>query len=374
MKKLLMMAALAGFAFASCTNDNEESYEANKAPQRITFASPVMYGNTRANIMDAEQGGTVGGTHIAYNKKETFRVFGVKYDAGKWGVNQADVYGVDGEEAFYSQSLGGWDTQLPRFWEAGKDYAFAAYSPNIVAGTVAYDWTNGLTVNGYQTPAIGQQYDMMYAPAVKGLNDQSQLAAGTNGNNDGYNGVNLVFKHALSSVHFKVCVHKDEPLNEKNFTLNSITLAGVQDKGNFAENAATGAAAWTDQAGTTSYDFVAEPYSPSKVAFNLADDVKSVNAANHIGFMVPQTLPEATQIVINYTVNLGTEQEPNMKDFTKTIVLNAADLMPVTAKWEMGKRYTYTIALTASNRIYFAPSVDDWTDVEPTPGNNPIVL
>ena len=400
MKKLLFMAALAGFALTSCTNDHEEDTVNKNEPQKITFASPVMYGHTRANIVDAEQGGPTG-SHLPYDMRETFRVFGATYTTSDnsvdWSTNA--VYGEGaGEIAYYNQYLKGWDTQTPHFWEASKLYTFAAYSPAEIAddcnSTEPTINDKGLKIPAYTTPAMGQQYDLMYAPAVYNKTSSSIETP----NADQYNGVNLVFKHALSSVHFKVGVHPDylktivgDKATEANkFNIKSITITGVAATGAFDEkastNSETGAALdyvahvdatgydhWNPSGTAGDYEFVNAPFTLSytsedenKTYDKVAKDLQEINAENHIGFMIPQALTNAATITIKWAYDSADQTDVVLR-------LNGNDINSITEAWKMGKRYTYTI-MFSKNRIYFAPQVSDWTDDNPTTPNAPIVI
>lgn len=349
--------------------------------RRITFTSPIIKGITRgAKVPDKEQGGK----GIPYDILETFRIFGSKYDVKttKEDVWKTYEYNMLGEEAIYNPNIKGWDTKELHVWNEGKIYAFRGYSPyNINDNCTAAYYNNdatGLKIGEYVTPAIGSQYDLMYAEAV--YNQEGPTPDNSNVSPDDniyYSGVNLKFVHALSSIHFKVRVspeyintfpESDRAIETARFGIKQITISGVYNKADFSENSGIAvnygtfsyvpptdkASMWTNYSKVegNSYDFIVNLIATG-IPADDAKNLKDLDSKSHIGFMIPQTLPDDAEVSIVWTYNNGVaiaESEPVefiIKDYTPN--------------WEIGMRYTYTITLS-NDFIEFEPSASGMAD------------
>ncbi len=382
---LFVITSVSVSLFTSC-NDNEETYPRKYIEQRIVFASPVVDGISRgAAITDTEQG-------QEYSEGETFRVYAAYYAPGSksfsWSKN-SEYNPTEGAVVSYSDEYRIWDTPEPHMWKKGKVYAFKGYSPaNINDGqTVAgYDTESngGLTIKNFRIPEMGSQYDLMYIPAmydVEGpeLDIPNKISH--------YNGVNLVFKHALSSVHFKVCVNPSylrrmtvaQAAEEAaRYKIQSITLSGLNNEADFNENSTaeyngstgkwsyvgcaedSGIEMWSNWKfdADAAYEFVTDeikeiPYMRGGTVSEAARSIRELNPSNHIAFMIPQKLDARASITVKWTY---ADKENKLNENTSVIYLNDSTKNDVvSSRWEMGKRYTYTIAL-AKDRIFVKPS------------------
>ena len=407
MKKLFMTFIAASLALAACTGDDED-YDGAGASRQITFARPVMYGVTRA-------AGEINGV---YPTTEKFCVSGVKYPAtGYTGwASATQVFDNQCEEFAYSaQVIGkGWISAKPYFFEEDKKYAFGAYSPSSIkttntiatsgpssAQTVTYDAT-GLHVTNYFAGDMGSQTDLMYAQRKYDItsaynNSHGGSTEGTDGNtNATYDGVNLVFRHALASVHFKTCVDPDYVTFKQNagygtaegeFSIISVKINKVAGSGTFNEGITSEGGAskttyvatpkWTDNTTyTTSYTFMesvlpggnaagmAVPM-PAAAGTKVSDRAADITTLTYdtdkkglSGLLVPQTINKDAEIAVTWkqTYRDDVTGLPATKTLSKTLTLK-----DITAEWKPGYRYIYTIVFSA-NSIYFAPEVTEWTE------------
>lgn len=373
----VLVVYLAISCLTSCQGDDENNDSLEQRPA-ITFDKPVINSITRT-MYDYEQ-------VIPYNTGESFRIFGVKYEPGTadnkiWTSNKE--YNATGEMAGYDSSLYGWDTNSPHFWTKGLLYAFRAFSPYLRESTgTQYKFDNdvqGLDIINYETPVMGKQFDLMYSNAIYDVHGPTPKV--NNDGTHGYSGVNLVFNHALSSVHFYVTINYDYIKNidwelragaASKFKIKQITIGNVYNKGTFNENGGIqgvagsrtykpGVPTWTIDTISkgTDYNFVGTtpvsgiPFNMDDVNKDVSKDIKTLNTDAHIGFMIPQALPADATLMITWMFD-GVDQPP--------IKVNLQKLTP---KWERGKRYKYIIKLSR-DKFYFDSSVSDMVG----PGND----
>ena len=252
MKKFLLISGLAVAAMVSCTKN--EVYVSENNDAQISFNAPVVQLNTKA--VAGEQPNKADGK---YSTAESFNVYASwtkeDYAAGQWG---ASLY-MDNVKVSYNTGHNGWAPADAYYWPKTGVLTFAAYSPSDVAGTVEYG-AEGLTVTGFtvkDTPA--EKYDFMYAERSYNRTASKNLTEGETNNghtNGSYNGVDLVFHHALSSIVFKV--KADEDITNTKFTVKKIEILNAQNKGDFAEKitdgpAYTSAPKWANTTGKVDY-------------------------------------------------------------------------------------------------------------------------
>ena len=123
---------------SACSEDEE------LISQNIRFTRPVLTGITRVNVLGCE-------LTNPYDKRETFRVFGSRYNATtnpREIFAQEKEYVAEGEEATYDKSSDTWNTARKHSWKYNTIYAFRAYSPADIKGA-RYDNTDtGLKIEG----------------------------------------------------------------------------------------------------------------------------------------------------------------------------------------------------------------------------------
>lgn len=341
MKKLFFFAAVAGAALVSCVSNEPEV--AQQADQKITFAAPLVSGITRAYTGEITN---------PYPTDEAFTVFAKFYSnkytnwaAGDWYMGTAD----GGVDVVYNGSLNGWAPDgTEYYWPKNGSLTFYAYSP------ADYDtWKPGITTSeqmqaaGVTIPNTAADVDLMYSGLAKDKQANDNLT-GNNGTGE-YYGVELKFKHALSSIQFKVKLSR--AYNDAEIQLNQIVLKEAKSSGTFSWSVDTESApAWISLASPLDYTVVS----------GVAQNVTTVSTAEPVAAAVPMILlPQLlTNVIAEVTYTI------NGREFTSEIHLNELKHGEQTnAEWQPGKRYIYTITFSL-NTIYFDPSVADWDTVE----------
>ena len=341
MKKSLVLMALAGVALASCVNDVADEAQNEQKKALIGFQSPVIYQNATSRYVAGEISGTT------YPKEESFMV-AASTSATDWTEETEFWDGFQKVSNVTGQN--GWKTAEDHYWPT-TPLSFVAYSPaELPAGTldgVTYTPAAGWNFNDFVVPTDHtKKIDLLYSDLIDNKKG--------NVNHGGYYGVPVVFKHALSSIHFNVVKAADVTAEVK---LKSITISGVKNKGDFNGTAWTAAA----DAATPTY----EPYKVTAgtgLVFTDAQVAVGDDDENSL-LLMPQDLTGVT-MVVKYSVN-GIEKETSAISLNNLMQNGTATT--ITA-WAPGHRYTYILnySALAEDLIYFAPSVTDWTDVSLT--------
>ena len=224
--------------------------------------------------------------------------------------------------------------------------------------------------------AIKDQYDLLYSDRVfNKVRSDFDNNTPYDDEDDAtyiYNGVNLLFRHALSSIVFKVKTKADYSANAT-ITLTGITINNADSKGTFSENV-TDAAAASYVAPTPSWDNVYATADEKDYSIFSGSQVVNSGTAQAVSPLVGS----ATNIIL---LPQALEHTSTSKDVTVTVTYtvaqNGGDAIPQTAviklkdltasstaitAWEINKRYTYTIVF-GLEEIYFDPAVDVWSDV-----------
>lgn len=361
MKRILLFAAVAGAALASCVKNESES-GMTASDSKISFEAPVVGATTRA------QAGEIGDK---YPTEEDFKVWGWYHEGDytgfgtstSWRNYMTDADGNPIEVAYNGTSS--WAPAKDYFWPKTGKLTFAAYSPADAAGTYSHT-ANGLQITGFTVAAVGAQYDLMYSDrAYNRISSENQYGE-TNDQNP-YTGVDIVFRHALSSIVFKVGTDADYTNANNTFKIKSITIKNVADAGTFNEgltdgnNSITRDPQWT-VTGNADKNYVA--YS-NETGFTVPNDGTTFEEPANTPdeptdlILLPQSLSTDTPVIeIVYTY--GTEASGEI-EHTVEYKLNQTDEQA----WKPNKRYTYNI-IFGLDKIYFAPVVEAWEDVEVT--------
>ena len=366
MKHILIISALALAFLTGCVS--RESYSPEEKNQEIRFSSPVVEGMTKAPYP-----GEISG---AYPTEENFTVFAVRHATTFQGwTTNATMYMNRVECAFddgydnQTAGSGGWSSAKVEggrvyYWPKDGVLTFAGYSPSSAhaeypfgdgdgMGKINYGPT-GLTITNYSVNSnVANQTDLMFCERTYNKTSSSS------DNNSTYDGVDMTFRHALSSIRFSI--KKKEEYPGYTMTLTNISVKGVKYKGSFAENiqnetSATYSSlpAWTPAEGLASY--------------TVYDDTGGIELTSHTDYqqlpqgaiLLPQVFKEGSTVLnagagisIDYAVQTG----------SMTVKQNAViPLSELTEKWEMGKRYTYNIIIEY-DRISVGPTVEGWTEV-----------
>lgn len=362
MKRFLFLSALASVALAGCVNDEAMEVTSKASDQKITFNAPVVGGMTRAVNAFGEIGET-------YPTTENFKVYALwhkdKFTSWKAETDKASVYmnavTVRHNSSFNTNdegNLGGWTTgpddsqnEPVYYWPKEGYLTFAAYSPADASGTFAMTET-GLKISNFSVDAdASKHYDLLFSDLT--IDQKSDDYDDTNNT---YDGVDIKFKHALSSIRFKVKTKADYSKSVK-ITLTGINISGVHNQGSFEQNGPTWYVAENN-------GYITSPYVAYPNSENATEEVKYNNnsseepSAHNDIILLPQGLSENAKITVSYTMEVQ-DNDNATAAIPQTTTVNINTL---TENWEIGKRYTYTI-IFGLDQIYFAPTVEDWVDV-----------
>ena len=375
MKKTLIISAIAAALLGTgCVSNDVFSPEEKQV--EICFTTPVVGSMTKAS--ETPVYGEINGT--TYPTEENFVIYAVRhpntYDG--WASKNATTY-INGGEFTHDSSYddetegtkGGWKGLKKYYWPESGVLSFGGYSPASATkvaggessgkGTFSYG-ADGLTITGFSVhPTASLQQDLMYAERVYNKENNT-----TDANNATYDGVDIAFKHALSSIQFKVQLSADYT---SEFKLTSIKVGRVKYSGKFTENitetitngiitSSNAAPKWepADALLLDSTPYVAFSSTDGLVLNNnykvgttdnyLELDDDNIKGHNDL-ILMPQELPAEAELEIVYTVN--------KKEESSTV--KPSDLK--IKEWEMGKRYTYNITL-GYDLILVGATVDRW--------------
>ena len=349
---LISISVLA--ALIGCTKVDVRTPEHNQSPVR--FNSPVVSNMTKTVLgeMDGD-----------YDEDESFAVFSVYHSDGfnGWGkgisyINRAEFTynaGVDDDD----DGLGGWTGGY--YYPKSGSLSFAAYSPFSAhaatpgAGTGTFEYaSSGLTITNFTVPALAEQYDLMYSERIYNKTG--------NGVSDGYEGLDLVFYHALSSIKFQV--QKKAAYDGYTITLKGISMQNIKYKGNFSENIDTEKEteeeipnydrnpAWTEISGQATYVFFDGSEVLDKYGEDQYEEIGDLKGA----ILLPQAFAEGNAALIKVDYTIKPTSMPEISQ-TATIPLNK-----LSEGWVIGKRYTYNISI-GYDTITISPTVIGWENV-----------
>lgn len=339
MKKLFFIAAIAGVALASCVK-NEPAPSVTQQDE-ITFLAPIVGPQTKVN-------GAIGAT---YNTQESFDVWCVHNvgDIQKWG---GQVYFNDTKAEYDGQK--GWALNPKYYWPATGKLSFVAMSPSI-SNETTYDATNGFKITAAWSQSLDENniVDLMYSD--ESLNNaKAEFEADSEEKNEdknSYKGVDITFKHALSYIVFKIKTTADYSATTT-FKLNTITLSNIYTTGTFTQNVTSGDN-WT-VSGNAVGTYVAFNNAEGLSFGSSAVDAPAADTKEII--LLPQTLTaKAQQLKVNYQISTDKgktwiAQEQTVDVLNKNVT-----------KWEMGKKYTYTLSI-GMTEILLDPAVAEWTE------------
>lgn len=401
MKKWIIVAALATAILASCTK-NEVRVDA--PDQAISFTTAVGANSTKAMI----DGTRYGDTAPSFGTQAWYVAGTGTFPTG------ADVY-IPHSEVSY-QPTSAWTTATPYYWPSAGSLTFISYSPYTeLEDAVTFDTTDGITIANWDvlggTSEANQAVDVMVADIISGQTANS--ANGVNGNQSNYNGVPTVFRHKLSQIvgfNFKTDIDyanghdgnigSEFVVGDKRFFLTGIQINDVHSKGTYESGIPTisgtspiqytNGGSWTMSETTPAQDYVwysrsatdAGNNDPSKGGVEFDNTMTTTTTTNANGTAIPRTvdgldpvydylliMPQTFTdnsnnqvITLNYVIRTYTSSTDYTDDeVTKTIELY--DLHSTTHKWDMNKKITYNFTISLANdRIYWAPSVEPWSD------------
>lgn len=354
MKIRVLLASFAVLAAASCAKNNIDGPEAD--PQAIIFDSPVMSAATRGADETTD-----------FPQEQSFAVYAHYYPYIYTSYADGMLY-MEKVTVSFDSSLakeGAW-APVPTnyYWPAQGSLTFAAYSPVEGVGKVEYD-DSGFSFEGFTVSVNpSEQIDLLFSERT-----YNQESYSYNPDDDiPYEGVQINFLHALSSVRFEIKADKvlvdGTNANRYEFRVKNVTLKGVHNKGSFDQNLPITGINQTTPAPTerdwkidadSQVDFQihsGEVIIDSEDSYNLAgtDDTNLI--------LIPQSLDQVS-LHIKYDMrHSGMAADEWVVGSTAEVSLSTSKV----SHWLRGKRYTYTLTL-GLNEIKFAPKVETWINV-----------
>ena len=350
MKKVFFLAVCACAVLANCVKNEPE----NSGDQvKVTFESPVLYSNVDAKPSVPGEIGTV------YPTGESFVIFAAEHAGEFTSWSAATPCAFNGSVVSYDNALNAWAPKKNDggyfYWPDGKYISVAAVSPADLdlPSTVAPVYGNdGVTLENFQVQAEpAAQYDLLYSQ-ISVNNTCGNMVTGAART---YNGIPILFKHALSAVRFSL--KKDADVTEE-VVLTGLKLESAAAKGSFKENAVS--ADESDPAWTVDYTATADyqAFSGSKAFASEASLVGSTL------LLIPQDLKDGLVLSVSYTVG-GVAKSTNIviNEYPKGV----AGVLPISS-WEIGNRYTYCLTYGKSSHlqdiIFFSPGTEGWNDAD----------
>ena len=396
MKKMTILAAIALVAGASCTK--QIPMIVSNADTPISF-SPISQRTTTKAGFFGEQNATYTGNGSTYEKFTAFAA----YTENNTTVPSENFFPAAGVECEYNATGSYWAPTTSYYWPKAGYLTFHAFSPSALtpyAGTVANAWTTGITITDFVASTnMDQQVDVLYSD----FNFYQQRSAYTPANGMPYddednsafthNGVNLIFRHALSAAQFRVVTDQDYAPDaataKHEFTVTRIEVLNANYKGEFHENrkgdatndyanAAAGSITFNkDNAVTASPYWVPAADETTYTVFSGSTTVTTAKTFGDYGKMMlpmPQALAHSTnnvtvKITYNYKFTLnGTEH--SYTDLKAQVSLAGAQAKQYNGTtdnydvnyWLINHKYLYTLVFKL-DPIVFDPKVEAFVEV-----------
>lgn len=322
----------------------------------ISISCPLVSPSTKA---------LAGEMPLNYSTDESFGVYALYYPTGNfsgWGSTTGAFTYIDGAEFKYKSSIddtsagsGAWSATPGYYWPKGGKMTFAAWSPYRAKnnGTLSYG-PSGLKLTGFTTADKGSEhYDLLYSERVYDKSDCSGTSAQ-------YDGIDLLFRHALSSLHFTAC----SSVSTTNIRISKIVIYDIYKSGDFNENVSettpstySSSPEWTFDAGKAKYT-EASPLVVYEDNSGIAAPTLPLQGSTPlaVGFAlpIPQNIASA-KMKVYYNVQLGSA-EP-VPTVSQAIELGSGTV----TLWKIQTRYTYNLILGAQ-QIRFDVNVRGWSD------------
>lgn len=359
MKKVLLLAATAGIVLSSCVK-NEPADTFGASDSKITFEAPAVGATTRAIPGEIDNS-------AAYPENESFNVWGWYHENDYTNFAALTNYMTqeNGDPIKVTKNGNTWAPATDYFWPKTGKLTFAAYSPADAAGTYTHT-AQGLQIDGFTVPEVGKQYDLMYSDRAYNRTSSTNQYPGKDGVSNTYDGVDIVFHHALSSIVFKVGTAENYSTGaDIDFKIKSITIKNVYGAGDFNETLTDGTTtrtpAWTTT-GEANANYVAFT-GEFAVPEDGATYTEPTGAADLI--LLPQSFEGNDAAVVEIAYTYGTAASGEIEATETFILKNSTNA----TAWEPNKRYTYRI-IFGLDKITFAPIVENWEDVTVEPDIN----
>ena len=241
------------------------------------------------------------------------------------------------ENVAYTKADGAWSTNEGNFfWPTSSEYLnFYAYAPAEPCKMATSEDADGASFS------IGHQFQKLenFSPKAAAAEQKDFIYAYAKGNlkENGSDGVDIKFKHALSQI--TIAAKNDN----KAYTVkvSGVKIGNVMSKSTFSFPSTGGDgndASWSQDSQTGSYT------TSLSEAVTLGSDATDFSAKGNVPFMlIPQLLMSQTQ------ASTGSYIALKVKITTKGgQVIYGADgeswaYVAINTDWQMGKRYNYTL-------------------------------
>ena len=239
------------------------------------------------------------------------------------------------ENVAYTKADGAWSTNDGNFfWPTSSEYLnFYAYAPAEPGKMATTEDADGASFS------IGHQFQKLenFSPYVKASEQKDFIYAYAKGNleENGTDGVDIKFKHALSQI--TIAAKNDN----KAYTVkvSGVKIGNIMSKSTFSFPSTGGDgndASWTQDSQTGSYTTEWE-----SSAVELSSDVKDFKDQGNVPFMlIPQSLTSTNKAsdgaYIALKVSIAMQGG-------KVLCSDKWAYVAIDTDWQMGKRYNYTL-------------------------------
>ena len=349
MKKYFILAAAAVVALAACSKNEVETPVAREISYNAVAGKNTV---TKAIINNTYYAPT----------DPSFGIWGL-YQATDWSTNHSNgvwigasasaatqiTYGKDAANTTNSEA---WRNRATvDYWPLTGSLVFMGYSPyanvSSKASIAVTDNKATLTVANFQTTTGSWVDDLMWSDAVEATSNTTNYDADGN-NTTTYNGVPVVFHHALSQITVYAKTDKDYAAQDYTFTITALSVT-VDDNATLTvaddlTNAPT--VTWTEPATDAT----------RTVLSSASDALTTSYAKQGDSFLViPQTLTAAQDII---TITYQVVHNDVTSTATKTINLTAGDSVTLSS---FAKNTKYNLNLVFSiDEIKYSPDIVDW--------------
>ncbi len=337
MKKLFFMAAVASVALVGCVKNEMAPSAADQ--NEITFTTPVVAPVTKA-IIDG----------VVYPKTEQFGVYAWHENSANAYMNKVQVTNGAYKDNVENEAIGengGWKpVDKAYYWPKDGSLDFDAFSPWSVNTKVNATKADGITITGFEAVDVAATdaaaIDLMFA---KRSEDKTTVNDGANADIP-YDGVDIVFNHALSAVQIKA--KTANTYEGTTIVITSIQIVNAASVGTFEQKESTQKPGWSTVGTEKAYVY----------AGNTVDNT-GIDCGTKL--LLPQAFDQDLAINVEYTIN-GLAQTGTFKFINHKNGTHSTEGAVTVESWEMGTKYIYTLVFTL-DEIFFEPVVTEWETI-----------
>lgn len=369
----MFLAAVAAMVLAGCTKD-----ESIVEQQEIGF-QPLAYkaSQTKADTAGDETRSTTTNQQTTDNvitdafyptNGPSFGLFAYQLDGvsqGTFDANnaKAKLY-IDNKPVKYTSNY--WRTEPKSFWPLQGSLTFIAYSPfgvsashcinEVTTNEQVTKLSSVLTIDDFQA-GTKEQKDLMWSNLSKDNIANSTNYDADGNNTDTYDGVPILFNHALCRIKITAKTAEDYS-GFATYNLKQIQVVGLKD--NATLTVTDDEAVWSGaSAALTDFDF----FAGNTLLTATSEDVnyKNEEAAGNGLLAIPQSL-NGVQLLVTYTMtvdpNNQVDDDEVVTETTKVVTLFKDDVLETL---EQNKVYTLNLSISA-NEILYSPDVVAWDE------------